>query len=63
MNISYPPANVNAKPVRITVTELVLSQVRSRRVLKVVVRASGSCRMHKVRLAAIERLGYLTDGY
>ncbi len=40
-----------------------MSRINSRRYLRVVVVITGKCRMRKTRLAAIERLGYLADGY
>jgi hypothetical protein len=40
-----------------------MSIIRSRRTLRVIIRVCGPCRLHKIRLAAYERLGYLADGY
>lgn len=37
--------------------------IKSRRTLRVIVVVTRSCRLRKTHLAAIERLGYLSDGY
>ena len=40
-----------------------MSKIRSRRTLRLIIRVCGPCKLHRVQLAAYERLGYLADGY
>jgi hypothetical protein len=40
-----------------------VKRIKSRRKLRIVVVLARRCRLHGVELVAIERLGFLADGY